>query len=88
MRKDLFIVGARLLGLWVLISAMNPFFSLAATFFIKAQAPSYFQITNILNGLLHAAVGLIFLFRTNNLYNYLERILNKDEVRREEKTGE
>jgi hypothetical protein len=78
MRKDLFIVGARLLGLWLIVSAMNPFLSYVATLFIKTPSPSYFQITNILNGLFHAGVGLYFLLGTNNLYNFLERVLDKE----------
>ena len=79
MRKDIFIVGARLLGLSILTGALNPLAYVVSTWFIKYQTTPNALEYNFVNGLIHIIVGLYLLLGTNNLFNFLERVLTKEE---------
>lgn len=80
MRKDIFIVGARLLGLSLLSGGINPLAYVVYTWISKYQpTPSAIEY-NIINGLVHIFIGLYLLLRTNNLFNYLDRVLTVVEI--------
>jgi len=87
MRKDLFIVGARLLGIWILIGVINPISHIVAPIFIKTQPPTYVQLTNVVNGILHFIIGYFLLFKTNSLYKFLDRILTETEINNDENSA-
>ena len=87
MRKDIFIVGARLLGISLLTAAINPLAFVVSTWFVKYQTTPNALEYNFLNGLVHIIVGLYLLFGTNNLFNFLERILTEEETNKEEKNS-
>ncbi len=82
MRKDIFIVGARLLGLWLLVGSINPLCYVIVTVFVRYQSQPYAQEYNIVNGIAHLLSGLYLVFRTNTLFHYLDRLA--DETSEEE----
>lgn len=79
MRKDLFIVGSRLLGIWLLLGVISPVSYIVVTVFVPSKTPTIVQITNITNALLHVVFGLFLLVKTNSIYGYLHRILDEKE---------
>ena len=87
MRKDIFIVGARLLGISLLTGAINPLAFVVSTWFVKYQPTPNALEYNFVNGLVHIIVGLYLLLRTNNLFDSLERILTEEETNKEEKNS-
>lgn len=83
MRKDIFVVGARILGMWLLISAVNPITYVVASLFIKNQTPIFIQVTTIVNGLVHLIAGYFLLFKTNGLFDYLDRYLTEEKAKKD-----
>ena len=84
MRKDIFIVGARLLGISILTGGLNPLAYVVSTWFTKYQPTPNAIEYNIVNGLVHIIIGAYLLLRTNNLFNFLERVLTEEEKNKEE----
>jgi hypothetical protein len=77
MRKDIFIVGARLLSIWLLIDAINPLFYVIATWMGYLAANPYTQFYSLVSVIVHIVSGLYLLLKTNELFDFLERRLSK-----------
>jgi hypothetical protein len=77
MRKDIFIVGARLLSIWLLISAINPLFYVIATWIGYLALNPYTQFYSLVSAIVHLVAGLYLLLKTNELFDFLERTLSK-----------
>ncbi len=77
MRKDIFIVGARLLGIWYVIGAVGPCMYFLTGWFENYWPPSYNQEYNLVIGSVHLFTGLYLLFWTHNLFNFLERMTTR-----------
>jgi nicotinamidase-related amidase len=80
MRKDIFVVGARLLGLWQLIGALS---SLA---YIASNWAGYFQPSSsasqyyYIKFLLELVVGIYFVFRPHQLFDVIEHLAARSGV--------
>jgi hypothetical protein len=80
MRKDIFIVGARLLGVWISIGAFNPLIYVLAAWSGFIQHQSAALDYNLLHGAVDVIAGLYLVFRTENLFDLLERVTTKAEA--------
>ena len=74
MRKDLFVVGARLLGIWELVGAVSSLANIIAAWFGYLRPQSYSQEYSSLHFLVQLGIGLYLLFRTHRLFHLLERL--------------
>jgi hypothetical protein len=74
MRKDIFIVGARLLGLWQLIGALSPLSYLVGTEFGFVHPQITTQEYNAVALVVHLLTGLYLLFRPHQLFGVLDRL--------------
>ncbi len=79
MRKDIFIVGIRLLAIWVLIEAIYPLIYVIGSWFGYFIRNNYSQEYYLINAIVHLVVGLYLLLKTNGLFDFLERVLDKKE---------
>jgi hypothetical protein len=77
MRKDIFIVGARLLSIWLLIEAINPLSYVIASWLGYFVINPYSQYYSIVSVIVHISTGLYLLLKTNELFYFLERTLTK-----------
>ncbi len=80
MRKDIFIVGAILLGLWLFIGAIGPLLYLLAMLFGSFHPQTEAQDYTLLNGVVHLLIGLYLMFRPDDVFNLLERMRAKREA--------
>ena len=78
MRKDIFIVGARLLGIWQLLGALNSLAYMVSYWSGPTRPPSYTQEYNVLTFIIHLITGLYLLFRTHRLYDVLVRLVPEE----------
>ena len=74
MRKDIFIVGARLLGVWQLLAALSSFAYLVSFWYGYIQLPAYNQQYNNIRFVIELAGGLFLVFGAHFLYDQLDRI--------------
>jgi hypothetical protein len=74
MRKDLFIVGARLLGIWQLLGAANSLASMIGFWYGYMQLPAYNQQYNNIHFVIELAGGLFLIFGTHFLFDLMDRI--------------
>ena len=74
MRKDIFIVGARLLGIWELIGAVSSFGWIITGWLGYVRPQSYSQEYYSVRFIIELAVGLYLLFRTHHLFHLMERL--------------
>ena len=79
MRKDIFIVGARLLGIWRLLGALGSLAWIIAGWFGYVRAQSYSQEYYSVRFIVELATGLYLLFRTHHLFHLLERLKPDEE---------
>ena len=79
MRKDIFVVGARLLGVWQLLGAINNFVFLIGhwTGYMKPQYNSVEH--DLINFGFWLVVGLYLVLRPYHLYHLLERFSEDDD---------
>lgn len=82
MRRDIFIVGIRILGIWLLIEAINPLIFIIGTWMGYFHGSYYSQqyTYSLINSLIHLIAGFYLLFRSDNLFNFLEKLLTKTET--------
>lgn len=84
MRKDFFIVGARLLAIWLLIEALNSLTYVIGSWLGHFYRSSFSYEYSLINLIIHLIAGFYLLFKTNELFNFLERGLTKAEDTEEE----
>jgi len=77
MRKDIFIVGARLLAIWLLIEAVNSFTFVIGYWLGYFNRSSFSYDYSLINLIIRLIAGIYLLLKTNELFNFLERILTK-----------
>ena len=83
MRKDLFIVGARLLGILLLADTLVPIVNLIG-YWTKYMDLSEYNLKYLLIMLLtHLAAGIYLIGRAHKLYNFLNRFLPDPEETKE-----
>lgn len=80
MRKDIFIVGTRLLGIWQLLGALTPFAYIIGYWFGYIRPQPYTLEYNVLTLIVHLITGLYLLFRTQNLYDLLNRLKHDEDT--------
>jgi hypothetical protein len=79
MRRDIFIVGVRILGIWQLINALNTFATLVNIWIGYTQATgaptrmSYFLHLGI-----QLFTGLFLVFRTEDLFTLLDQLSDRE----------
>ena len=80
MRKDIFIVGARLLGIWELLGAVSSLAWLIANWmgYLQMQ-PSNKEYTAI-HFIIQFLTGIFLLFRTDRLYDFVNRITGEGKI--------
>ena len=78
MRKDIFIVGARLLGIWQLLAGLSPLASILYAWLRPFQQHSYTQEYEIMIFAVHLLTGLYLLFRTDSLFRLMVRLNSGD----------
>jgi nicotinamidase-related amidase len=74
MRKDIFVVGARLLGLWQLLGALSSLAWIASNWAGSLQTPSSASQYYYIRFFLEFIVGLYLVFRPHQLFEIIERI--------------
>ena len=77
MRKDIFIVGARLLGIWLVLEAVNPLIYIIGSWIGNFTTNLYSQDYSLINVIVHIAAGLYLLLKTNELFDLLEKVLSE-----------
>jgi hypothetical protein len=77
MRKDIFIVGARLAGIWQLLGAANTLATLTYIWLWPLRPASSNQEMYILHFAVQLVTGIHLLLRTHQLFNLLQ--LSKEE---------
>ena len=85
MRKDIFIVGARLLGIWQLLGAIRSFAYIASAWLGYIRPQSTTQEYNALLFIVELVTGLYLLLRTHNLFRLVDRL--KEEEKTVEQDG-
>ena len=84
MRKDLFVVGVRLIGILLLADALVPIVNLIG-YWAKYIDLSKINLQYILITIItHLAAGIFLLGRTHSLFNFLDRLLPEPEESKEE----
>lgn len=80
MRKDIFIVGARLLGIWELLGALSSLAWLIASWmgYLQMQ-PSNKEYTSI-HFIIQFLTGIFLLFRTHQLFDLLNHITSGESI--------
>ena len=80
MRKDLFLVGARLLGVWQLIGALNSLALILAAWagFLPHQ-PGGTEYSNI-RFVVELVIGLYLILKTDHLFSLLSSASQRDET--------
>jgi uncharacterized membrane protein len=83
MRKDIFIVGARLLGMWLLVGAATSLAVLIITWIGYqrriASSLEYNLAYNAIHFIVEVIAGLYLLFRTHRLFNFLDGLKPDEE---------
>jgi hypothetical protein len=79
MRKDLFLVGARLLGVLQFLSAASPLGYLLASWFGIAWIPASSQGYNGIQAAVHLAAGSYLVYRPLHLYRLLENLKHEND---------
>jgi len=79
LRKDIFIAGARLLGLWQLLGAVNSLALIVSSWFNTAPGPSFGQDFSSLHLLVQIITGAVLLFWTNTLFRLLSHLMPEGE---------
>ena len=87
MRKDVFLVGARLLGIWQLLGGLGSLVWIIIVGLGYLHPQSYSQEYNSVNFIIHLATGLYLVFKTEHLFQLLDR-LKTDEDENGEKTDD
>jgi hypothetical protein len=80
MRKDIFIVGARLLGIWQLLGAIRSFAYIASAWLGYIRPQSYTQEYNVLLFIVELVTGLYLIFRTHNLFHLVDRLKPEEDT--------
>lgn len=78
MRKDIFIVGARLLGIWQLLGALNSLAYIIADWLGKLHVPSSSEEYNTVHLIVQLGTGLYLIFRPYSLFNLLDRLKGEE----------
>jgi hypothetical protein len=78
MRKDIFIVGARLLGIWQLLGAVVSLVWIIAAWLGYLRASSS-QEYNSVHFIVQLATGSYLIFRTHQLFHLMERLKADEE---------
>jgi hypothetical protein len=86
MRKDIFIVGARLLGIWQLLGAIRSFAYMVGGWVGYIRQQSSTQEYNNLVFIVDLVTGLYLLFRTHSLFHLLDRLKPVEETAEDGKT--
>ena len=80
MRKDIFIVGAKLFGIWQLLGALSPLAYMIGFWIGYIHPQAYTQEYNVLTFIVHLVTGLILLFRTDRIFRLLDRLEPEEEL--------
>ena len=81
MRKDIFIVGARLLGIWELLAAAYSLaYIIAAHIGVIKLTTSGTQEYYSLRFVVECTLGLFLIFRAHRLFNFLDRFKEKQDI--------
>ena len=78
MRKDIFVVGARLLGVWQLVDAIFSFANLVAHWIGYIQPQSYNHEHLLISFGIHLILGLYLVIRPYHLFHLLEHFTRDD----------
>lgn len=78
MRKDIFVVGARLLGVWQLVGALNSLAYLISYWSGFYQPPSYSSQYYWIHFGTEFILGLYLVFRPYHLFRMIERLAESD----------
>ena len=86
MRKDIFIVGARLLGIWQLLASLTPLVSVIGFWGKSFSAQAYNQEYYILLFIVHLLTGQFLIFKAHSLYRLLDRLTPEEEDVKDDET--
>ena len=87
MRKDIFIVGARLLGIWQMLGAVRSLAYMISAWVGYTRPQSSTQEYYSLLFVVELVTGLYLLFRTHNLFHLLDRLKPEEDTVEQSETG-
>jgi hypothetical protein len=88
MRKDLFIVGVRLLGLWQLLGAVSSLAYMICFWYGYIQSQALGQEYNSIHFVVQLLTGIFLLFGTHYLFHLVDRIKPEEAPAEEESETE
>ncbi len=84
MRKDIFVVGVRLLGVWQLVGAVVSLCNIIFVWLGYYKAQSIQSEYTIIHFGVQLVIGLYLILRPYHLFHFIERFAEKDDKEQEE----
>jgi hypothetical protein len=79
MRKDIFVVGVRLLGTWFIVGSILPLVTITSEYFGYIHLGEYGHASNILHFCVDFIVGAFLILRTHNIFRLIELLKVDDD---------